>query len=435
VPRTLPGTGRPTLSNSADSYRIHRSPGHTDVADDRPDGADRDVFAKAYAFTRADEAAAAGMHPYFRPIAAQHGGTVTVDGREMIITGANDYLGLTQDLRLKTAARAALDDFGTSCTGSRFLTGTLSLHEELERRLAIFLRKPAALTFSAGFLGALSVVSALTGRHDILYYDRENHACLYDAARLSLGTLRRYEHNDIDDLERLLAKDADKSGGRLIVTDGVFSMSGHIARLPRIVEVARAYGARVVVDDAHASGVLGEGGRGTAEHFGLEAEVDLVFGTFSKSFASVGGFVAGEYKVVNWIKHRARPFIYTAALPAMQMAAALTALDIIETEPWHRTRLWENVRRLREGLNDLGFDTLGSETPIVPVVIGPDDLTIGFWRAAWDAGIFTTPALPPSVPAHQAIIRTSVNANHTPEQLDRLLQVFATVGRELGVIP
>jgi 8-amino-7-oxononanoate synthase len=434
VRRTLPGTGRPTLSNSADSYRVHPSPGPAGVPDDRPDAADRDVFAKAYAFTRADEAAAAGMHPYFRPIAAQHGGTVTVDGREMIITGANDYLGLTQDPRLKTAARAALDDFGTSCTGSRFLTGTLSLHEELERRLATFLRKPAALTFSAGFLGALSVVTALTGRHDILYYDRENHACLYDAARLSLGTLRRYEHNDVDDLERLLAKDADKSGGRLIVTDGVFSMSGHIARLPRIVEVARAYGARVVVDDAHASGVLGEGGRGTAEHFGLEAEVDLIFGTFSKSFASVGGFVAGEHKVVNWIKHRARPFIYTAALPAMQMAAALTALDIMETEPWHREQLWANVRRLREGLDDLGFDTLGSQTPIVPVVIGPDDVTIGFWRAAWDAGIFTTPALPPSVPAHQAIIRTSVNANHTPGQLDRLLEVFAAVGRELGVI-
>jgi 8-amino-7-oxononanoate synthase len=427
-------TGRHILSHAADSQRPHPSAAGAVVGSERHGNANRDVFAKAYAFTRADDAAAVGMHPYFRPIAAQHGGTVTVDGREMVITGSNDYLGLTQDPRLKAAARAALDDFGTSCTGSRFLTGTLTLHEELERRLASFLRKPAALTFSAGFLGALSVVSALTGRHDILYYDRENHACLYDAARLSLGTLRRYEHNDPDDLERLLAKDRHATGGRLIVTDGVFSMSGHIAKLPRIVEVARAYGARVIVDDAHASGVLGDGGRGTAEHFGLESETDLVFGTFSKSFASVGGFVAGESKVVNWIKHRARPFIYTAALPAMQMAAALAALDIIETEPWHREQLWANVRRLRDGMNDLGFDTLGSETPIVPVVIGPDDVTIRFWRAAWDAGVFTTPALPPSVPAHQAIIRTSVNANHTPEQLDRLLDVFATVGRDLGVI-
>lgn len=432
---TLPDAWRHLLSHSADAPHAQPLPASNRAADDPHPGPDRDVFAKAYAFTRADEAAAVGLHPYFRPIAAQHGGTVTADGREMVITGSNDYLGLTQDPRLKAAARAALDDFGTSCTGSRFLTGTLTLHEELERRLAAFLRKPAALTFSAGFLGALSVVSALAGRHDILYYDRENHACLYDAARLSFGTLRRYAHNDPDDLERLLANDRHRAGGRLIATDGVFSMNGHIAQLPRIVEVARAYGARVVVDDAHASGVLGAGGRGTAEHFGLEADVDLIFGTFSKSFASVGGFVAGEAKVVNWIKHRARPFIYTAALPAMQMAAALAALDIMETEPWHRERLWQNVRRLRDGMNDLGFDTLGSETPIVPVVIGPDDVTIRFWRAAWDAGVFTTPALPPSVPAHQAIIRTSVNANHTPEQLDRLLAVFATVGRELGVIP
>jgi 8-amino-7-oxononanoate synthase len=422
------------VPSSADPHRVAPPPGEAAEGDDPRDVADRDIFAKAYAFTRADEATAVGMHPYFRPIAAQHGGTVTVDGREMVITGSNDYLGLTQDPRLKAAARAALDDFGTSCTGSRFLTGTLTLHEELERRLATFLRKPAALTFSAGFLGALSVVSALTGRHDILYYDRENHACLYDAARLARGTLRRYEHGDVDDLERHLAKDAGKSGGRLIVTDGVFSMNGHIAKLPEIVALAKRYGARVVVDDAHASGVLGEGGRGTAEHFGIEADVDLIFGTFSKSFASVGGFVAGEPKVVNWIKHRARPFIYTAALPAMQMAAALTALDIMETEPWHRERLWDNVRQLRDGMRGLGFDTLGSETPIVPVVIGPDDLTIRFWRAAWDAGVFTTPALPPSVPADQAIIRTSVNANHTPDQLDRLLQVFASVGRELGVI-
>lgn len=393
-----------------------------------------DVFAKAYAFTRAEEMSAAGLHPYFRPISAQDGGYVTVNGRQMVITGSNDYLGLTQDQRLKEAARAVLDDFGTSCTGSRFLTGTLTLHEELERRLAAFLRKPAVLTFSAGFLGSLAVIASLIGRHDILYYDRENHACLFDAARLSYGTLRKYEHGDMAALERLLARDADRPGGRMIVTDGVFSMSGHIAKLPAIVDLAKRYGARVVVDDAHASGVLGSGGRGTAEHFGLEHDVDLIFGTFSKSFASVGGFVAGEAKVVNWIKHMGRPFIFTAALPAMQMAAVIEALDIMEREPWHREKLWANVRHLRDGVTALGFDTLGSETPIVPLLIGPDDLTVHFWRAAWDAGVFTTPALPPSVPKDQAIIRTSVNANHTPEQLDRLLEVFGAVGRQLGVI-
>jgi 8-amino-7-oxononanoate synthase len=401
---------------------------------DSPSGRASDVFDKAFAFTRADEAVAAGMHPYFKPIARQHGGTVTVNGKEMVITGSNDYLGLTQDQRLKEAARSALDDFGTSCTGSRFLTGTLTLHELLEERLAAFLHKEAALTFSAGYLGCLSVISALTGRHDILYFDRENHACLYDGARLAFGQLRKYEHNDLAHLERLLAKDADKPGGRLIVTDGVFSMSGHIARLPEIVRIARRYGARVVVDDAHATGVLGANGRGSAEYFGLDEQIDLIVGTFSKSFGSVGGFLAGPRQVINYVKHKARPFIFTAALPAMQMAAALKALEIIESEPEHRAILWSNVDRLHGGLKALGFDTLGSETPIVPVLIGPDDLTMLFWKGLWEEGIFTTPALPPGVPSGQAIIRTSVNANHTLEQLDALLAAFETVGKRFGII-
>jgi len=277
-------------------------------------------------------------------------------------------------------------------------------------------------------------LSSLTGRQDILYFDRENHASLYDGARLSFGSLRKYKHNDLDHLERLLAKDTDKPGGRMIVTDGVFSMSGHIADLPGIVELARKYGARVAVDDAHATGVLGKNGRGSPEHFDLEGEVDLIIGTFSKSFASVGGFVAGSRVVVNYIKHTARPFIFTAALPAMQVAATLKALEIMETEPEHREKLWENVARLRNGMNSLGFDTLGSETPIVPVLVGPDELTVFFWKALWEEGIFTTPALPPGVPTGHSLIRTSVNANHGPEQIDRLLEVFAGVGKHLGVI-
>ncbi|HEX7039232.1 MAG TPA: aminotransferase class I/II-fold pyridoxal phosphate-dependent enzyme [Trueperaceae bacterium] len=393
-----------------------------------------DAFAKAYAFRRADEAAAAGMHPYFKPIASQHGGTVTVNGKEMVITGSNDYLGLTQDPRLKEAARAALNDFGTSCTGSRFLTGTLTLHEELERRLAEFLGKEAALTFSAGYLGCLSVISALAGRHDILYYDRENHASLYDAAKLSFASLRKFEHNDLDGLVRLLEQDVGKPGGRIIVTDGVFSMSGHIAKLPELVEIKRRFGARLIVDDAHATGVLGPDGRGTGDHFGLTDEIDVIIGTFSKSFASVGGFMAGDRAVVNFVKHAARPFIFTAALPAMQMAAALEALRIMESEPELRAQLWDNVRQLREGMDALGFDTLGSQTPIVPVLVGPDELAMAFWKGLWEEGVFTTPALPPGVPNGQAIIRTSVNANHTSEQLDRLLSAFSVVGRRLGVI-
>ena len=410
----------------------------SDVSRNERDGAPQakaqDAFAKAFQFRRADEAVAAGMHPYFKPIASQHGGSVRVAGRDMVITGSNDYLGLTQDPRLKEAARRALDDFGTSCTGSRFLTGTLTLHEQLEHRLANFFQKEDSLTFSAGYLGWLSVVSALAGRHDILYYDRENHASLYDAARLSYATLRKFEHNDLDDLERLLEADVDKPGGRIIVTDGVFSMSGHIANLPGIVKLKRRYGARLIVDDAHASGVLGDHGRGTGEHFGLEKEVDVLVGTFSKSFASVGGFMAGDHAVVNYVKHHARPFIFTAALPAMQMAAALEALHIIETEPEHREHLWRNVERLRTGMNALGFDTLGSQTPIVPVLIGPDELAMAFWKALWELGVFTTPALPPGVQPGKSIIRTSVNANHTDEQLDTLLHAFADVGRRFGVI-
>ena len=393
-----------------------------------------DVFDKAYAFTRADEAKDIGIYPYFKTISEQDGGTVVVDGREMIITGSNDYLGLTQDPRLKEAAIGVFDRYGTSCTGSRFLTGTLALHEELERRLAGFMGSEAALTFSTGYLGVLSAISALTGRQDTLYFDRENHACLYDGARLSFGTLRKYRHNDLDHLERLLARDAGKPGGRMIVTDGIFSMSGHIADLPGIVDLARKYGARVVVDDAHATGVLGEGGRGTPEHFGLEEEVDLVIGTFSKSFASVGGFLAGPRAVVNYVKHHARPFIFTAALPAMQVAVTLRALDVMETEPEHREKLLFNAVRLRDGLNSLGFETLGSETPIVPVLVGPDELTAVFWKALWDGGVFTTPALPPSVPQNRSLIRTSVNANHTTDQIDRLVEVFARVGESLGVI-
>ncbi len=393
-----------------------------------------DIFAKAFRYTRLEEAEAVGMNPYFRTISAQYGGTVTVDGREMVITGSNDYLGLTQDPRLKEAARAVLNSFGTSCTGSRFLTGTLSLHEILEERLATFLNEEAVLTFSAGYLGCLSVLSVLAGRRDIMYFDRENHASLYDGARLSFATLRKYDHGDLDQLEQLLKKDSDRSGGRMIVTDGVFSMTGHIVNLPALVEIARTYGARLVVDDAHSTGVLGAAGRGTAEHFGLMGEVDIIVGTFSKSFASVGGFMAAPRKVVQYIKIHARPFIFTAALPATQMAVVLKALEIIESEPEHREQLWENVRRLHRGMSDLGFDTLGSRTPIVPVLVGQDEVAIQVWRDLWDGGVFTTPAIAPAIPPGQAIIRTSVNANHTDDQIDRVLSTFEAVGRRYGLI-
>lgn len=393
-----------------------------------------DIFAKANDFFRLDDAVAAGVDAFFKPIASQQGGTVVVNGREMVITGSNDYLGLTQDPRLKAAAKEALTDFGTSCTGSRLLTGTLTFHDSIEIKLAQFFKKESSLTFSAGFLGCLSVITALVGRNDTMYFDRENHASLYDAARLSYGKLRKYGHNDMEELERLLKADEGKAGGRLIVTDGVFSMSGHIAKLPEIVALAKKYNARILLDDAHGCGVLGETGRGTAEHFGLEDDVDLIVGTFSKSLASVGGFVIGDTKIINWIKYAARPFIFTAALPAMQMAAALKALEILDSEPQHKAKLWLNVKRLQEGMKSLGFNTLGTQTPIVPVFIGDDDTALKVWRALWDEGIFTTPAIAPAVPPNESIIRTSINANHEPEHVDQILNAFEKVGKQFSVI-
>ena len=404
------------------------------MSDQNSKNDNRDAFAKAYAFTRADEAAAIGMHPYFMPIAKQRGGTVEVNNKDMVILGSNDYFGLTQDERVKNAARNALSDFGTSCTGSRFLTGTLTLHEEIETRLAKFFNKEAVLTFSAGYLGCLSVIAAMAGRKDVLYFDRENHSSLYDGATLSPAKLRKFKHNDLDQLEKMLKQDQDKNVGKIIVSDGVFSMSGHIANLPRLVELAKKYNAKLIIDDAHGAGVLGPNGEGTAAHFGLTDEVDLIVGTFSKSFASVGGYVAGKREVVSFIKHKARPFIFTAALPSMQMAAALEALNIIENESEHKEKLWRNVKHYQDGMAQLGFNTLGTQTPIVPVFIGEDEAALAFWKMLWEEGVFTTPAMSPAVPLGQSIIRTSVNANHSSEQIDKVLSAFEKVGKKLGII-
>lgn len=392
-----------------------------------------DIFDKARSFDRANALRQTGMFPYFKALSRQDGNHVVVDGRDMIMACSNDYLGLTLDPRVQEAGNEALKEFGTSCTGSRFLNGTLALHEEFEKDLATFLGKEAALTFSTGFLASLSVVSTLVGRHDITYFDRENHASLYDGAGLAWGKLRKFRHGDIEDLERLLANDVDRPGGRLVVTDGVFSMSGEIADLPEMAEVCRRHGARLLVDDAHSTGVLGPNGRGTAEHFGIEDEVDLIMGTFSKAFASVGGFVAGDAEVVDFIKCTARPFIFTAALPGSQVAATHKALEIIATEPRHREDLWQNVRAFRRGLEELGFDTGDSEGPIIPACIGDEQKTLLFWKSVWDEGIFALPALPPSVPEGQCLIRMAMNASHTDEEIERILDVFEGVSSRLGL--
>lgn len=393
-----------------------------------------DVFAKAYEFHRANELREIGLFPYFKALEHQEGNEVVVDGRPMLMMCSNDYLGLSHDHRVKEAGLPALEEFGTSCTGSRFLNGTLALHERLERDLAEFLRADAALTFSTGFLASLSVISALVGRRDVMYFDRENHASLFDGARLAYGKLRKYRHGDLEHLEFLLKRDSDQGVGKLIVTDGVFSMSGEIADLPAIVELARRYGARVLVDDAHSTGVLGPGGRGTSEHFGLLGEVDLVLGTFSKAFASVGGFVAGDATVVDFIRCTARPFIFTAALPPAQVAITHRALQIIATEPEHRERLWRNVCHFRQGLAGLGFDTMTSEGPIVPVLLGEERRALTVWKEIFDAGVFALPVLPPSVPNGQCLIRMAVNGSHTSDQIDRVLAAFADAGRKHGVI-
>lgn len=393
-----------------------------------------DIFDKIEKFTAANDLREAGLFPYFKPLGSQDGNEVTVDGRRMIMACSNDYLGLSQDTRVQDAGLPALREFGTSCTGSRFLNGTLKLHEAMERDLAEFLNKPAALTFSTGFLGSLGTLAALVGRRDIMYFDRENHASLYDGARLSYGKLAKYRHSDLDHLEFLLKRDRSVDAGKIIVTDGVFSMSGEIAYLPRIVELAREYGARVLVDDAHSAGVLGPNGRGTAEHFGCEDEVDLIIGTFSKAFASVGGFIAGAADVVDFVRCTARPFIFTAALPPAQVAITHKAIEIVGSEPQHRENLWRRVSHFREGLSGLGFNTLESEGPIIPVCIGEFDFTVKVWHDVWEAGVFALPALPPSVPEGQCLIRMAVNASHTAEQIDQILAVFADVGRRHGLI-
>lgn len=398
----------------------------------------QDAFAKAFKNNdRISDAHAAGLYPYFNAIQHHHGGSVMVDGEEYVLTGSNDYLGLTQDERIKEAARKAVDVYGTSCTGSRFLTGTLDIHETLEHELAEFFDKEQVLVFAAGFLACASSVAALAGRHDLIYFDKENHASLYDGFQLANvrnENLRRFEHNDFEGFERLIKEDVGKPGGRIVYTEGVFSMSGDIGVVDKIVEVAKRYGCRVVCDDAHATGVLGPLGQGAHFHFNLQKEVDLVVGTFSKSFASVGGFVAGDKEVVEWIKHTARPFIFNAALPGPNAAATLEALRIMRSEPHHRERMWKNVNFMRDNLLALGFDLLGSNSPIIPVLAGDDDTALNFWKRLWEEKIFTTPSLPPAVPKGKSIIRTSYNGAHTQAQLDQALSAFEKVGRELGVI-
>jgi 8-amino-7-oxononanoate synthase len=390
-----------------------------------------DLFEKCRRYTAAREAIERGLYPYFQPIEHSDDTEVVIRGERKIMVGSNNYLGFTHHPYVLEKAQQALHRYGTGCTGSRFLNGTLDMHEELEHRLARFMGQESALVFSTGYQTNLGMIATLVGRGGVVIQDRLNHASLVDAGMLSAGEMLRYAHGDLAALRRTLERSWTASGGVLVVTDGVFSMEGNIADLPGIVELAREYGARVMVDDAHAIGVLGAQGGGTSQHFDMEGEVDLVMATFSKSFASIGGVAAGPEDVIHYLKHHARSLIFSASMPPSAVATVLACLDIAEREPERRVQLWENADYLRSGLKSLGFDTVTSETPIIPVVTGDMDRTFVFWRALFDAGVFTNPVLPPAVPENSGRLRTSVMATHTRDQLDAVLDAFARVAKEL----
>jgi len=394
----------------------------------------RDIFSKASEFTVVERARALGIYPFFQALDNNDGTEAQIYGRRVLMFGSNNYLGLTRHPYVVEAAQKALLKYGTSMTGSRLLNGTTHLHEELEGRIARFLRKEKALVFTTGYQTNLGTISALVDKRSVAVVDKADHASIYDGATLSDGETIRFRHNDPRHLEAVLKRIGEEKAA-LVIIDGVYSMGGDIADLPAIVEVCRRHSARLLVDDAHGIGVIGEGGRGTGSHFAMEDEVDLVMGTFSKSLASIGGFVAGPAKVLDWIQHFARSMLFSASLPPASTAAALAALDVLEREPEMVDRLRDLGTLWREGLKSLGFNVGNSQTPIVPVTIGDEYATVMFWRALLDEGLYTNPAIYPAVNMREAILRTSCMATHTPEQVEQALEKFKTVGRKQGIIP
>ncbi|MBK8026259.1 MAG: aminotransferase class I/II-fold pyridoxal phosphate-dependent enzyme [Chloroflexi bacterium] len=375
---------------------------------------------------------AAGIYPYFRALSDTEGAVATFEGKEVVMIGSNNYLGLTTDPRVRQAAKDAIDRYGTSVTGSRFLNGTLKLHLELDRRLAKFVGKEAALVFSTGYQTNVGTISALVQKGDYVIIDKDDHASIVDGCMMCRGEMKRFRHSDLGSLDDVL-KRLPNDAGKLVVVDGVYSMGGDIAPLPELVEICKRHGARIMVDDAHGIGVTGQG-RGTAAQFGLTDDVDLIMGTFSKSFASIGGFIAGSADIVHYIQHQARSLIFSAALPAPQAAAALAALDIMETEPQHVATMWENAEYMRAGLKQLGYNTGRSNTPIIPIIIGDDFRTVMAWHALIEEGVYTNPVVPPGVPPSSSLLRTSYMATHKREHLDRALQAFANVGERLEIV-
>lgn len=395
-----------------------------------------DIFQKCYDFTRADEVKAAGLYPYFRPIEENEGPVVHIEGRRFIMAGSNNYLGLTAHPRVKEAARRAIEKYGTGCSGSRYLTGTLDLHNELETRLAKFLNKEAVLLFSTGYQTALGIVSTLVQRGDYVISDKENHASIINAcitAKGGFAEFKRYLHSDMQDLENVLSK-LPENAGKLVVTDGIFSVSGEICNLPEIIRISHKYGAKVLVDDAHSTGVIGKGGRGTASYYGVEDQTDLIMGTFSKTFASLGGFVAGPERVINYLKHHSPALIFSASPTPPSVAAALEALNILEEHPELVDQLQSNVKYLRKRFVEGGFNIIENESAIIPVIVGDVDKAFITWRKLFDNGVFVNAFIPPGVPPNMSMMRTSYMSTHKKEHLDEIYEIFLKIGNELGYI-
>ncbi len=373
--------------------------------------------ARASQYTRAIETRKAGIYPYFREIQSDQDTKVYMDGKEVLMFGSNSYLGLTIHPKVKEAARVALQKYGTGCAGSRFLNGTLDLHIQLEEQLADFCGKEAALVFSTGFQANLGVIATMTGRNDVILIDELDHASIIDGSRLALSRVLKFRHNNMDSLERQLSN-IDHECVKLIVVDGIFSMEGDIVKLPELVELSKKYDANIVVDDAHAIGVLGDKGAGTASHFGLIDEVDFIVGTFSKSLASLGGFVAADWEMIEYLKHHARSLIFSASIPPASAASALAALDIMKNEPERINKLWDNANYAMNALRSMDFDIGDAESPIIPIYIRDDLTTFKVTQFLLDEGVFVNPVISPAVKSDCSLIRFSLMATHTTEQID-----------------
>lgn len=385
-----------------------------------------DIFEKCFNYTAADDTRKMGIYPYFHALESKQDAEVIMEGKRRIMLGSNNYLGLTTYPEIIEAGIKAFEKYGSGCSGSRFLNGTLELHLELEAELADFLNKEAVVTFSTGFQSNLGIISAIVGRGDYVICDRENHASIYDGCKLSYGKMLRYKHNDMDDLENILSS-LPEEAGKLIVTDGVFSMGGDIAKLPEIVALSKKYGARTMVDDAHGLGVIGEGGRGTANFFGLEKEVDILMGTFSKSLASLGGYMAADYKIVDFVRHNSRPFIFSASITPASCAVALTALRYLRSHPEIVTRLSGLSAYARNGLKSRGLRLRESTTPIVPIYTYTLENTLVKAKMIYDAGVYVNPVLPPATAPTECLLRTSYMASLTEALLDEAMDIIASI--------